>query len=988
MGEKIIPTRRNAVLKFLHDIKEYVLVLATLLAIILYFNHYVLEIAKEIEPNIQWVIYFTLLIVIISLYFFSLKPVLQKRKELNLRPKGNPDTQYFTTSPRTEDSYNFFQSGYDKYLKWLINNKTPLLYLTGPSGSGKTSLINAYLTPQLEHVSGSSIKVYTLRSHHDPLQELYTLFTGKENQNFQIEAATVFALINKERQRFFKSEKTLIVFDQFEEFFLLRNEPDIPLSESKANDEKENLKKFFHLFIAKPPTDIYILLSYRDDFQQHVDEFELPSRIENVNFKQTRLLTLHESATFLKNCPGLKIPKEQLNRIIWEATSIDSPLAIRPIVLNLLGIILQNMISQKDLPKKEGNLIRQYINDCLGKELKQERTTVLKEMLTDFNTAKPRTINELIKKSDLTITQLDNQMLSLQRHGIVRCLDSYEVLQGQRKWQISHDFVASQLEKVIHQRNVSLWSRLKKWISPVLMFVVIIISVMYYGNLGDWKTRQSIKRLNRSEFVWNEQTRTLTSSNPVLNDSLLQILLPDIIKLKPDSLVIICNEFDSTKQISDLKGVNKVKTLWKLVLENNSKIKNLDDLKYLPQLNKLALYRFSKLENLDGIKDLHNLKYIVLSGCPRVKSIEGLSMLDSIKVLSVYDCDEIEDISPLRNLKKMEILNLQFGHRLRNIDALGELKGLKYLSLTACDSLTSIDGIKNSLSIKSLDLNQCQLLENIDPLQNLISLERLDLTNCDQIKNLDPLRKLKSLKEIAFNGCHKLKNIDGLTDLRNLANTKELNLTECRRLKNLNGLINCSEMVELKLNFCDDLANISGISNMRKLTSVDFLNCISLTDISVLKDLKSLNDLSFAQCDNLENIEVISQLPNLKRLDLRSCEKIRTLEPIYSLKSLEYLNLANSISMKNLQFLKIIPSLTKLDISYNKQLIELSGIDKFQNLIEIDLNNCKNLEKIDDLYKLRKLKKIDLTGDTKITKEQYEDLKRNLPETYIIYQKP
>jgi Leucine-rich repeat (LRR) protein len=742
-------------IEILHKTKEYILVFAMIIAALKYLSSYIDEITHGLKyANLA--IYAIVAVIIFSLYFFTIRPLIIKRHELKMKPTGEPDEHYFTTSPRTDDKYHFFSAGYESYLEWLLHPKVPVLYLTGPSGSGKSSLINAYLVPELEKEKSAKTNIYPLRSYHQPLQVLYDAFAIDKKPGITITDETVLIEIEKAAGMLSPGEKILIVLDQFEEFFLLRKNPaQLPVPGEEAEKypgSLQELKQFFHRFLSSPPQNVYILLSYRDDFQQLIDQLELPARVEHVNFEQVKLLSFEQAAKFLKSCPGLVIPEKRLNSILHEAASIDTPIALRPIVLNLLGIILKRMVGQSALSKKEGNLIRQYIIGCLGKELQEERATVLKAMLTDFNTARPRTLEELSNTSNLSVTHLDNQMLSMQRNGLVRCLDWEEPQQQKRKWQIAHDFVAVQLEKVVFGISKTIWQKARPWVAPVLTSVLIIFSSFLITGKEDAKKKKAIVNIEHAGLYWIESSKTISSTERNLTDTLFQSLLNEFVILQPDSLYILFN-VDSNKQISSLHGLDKIRSLRKIFVQNSKKIENLDGLRELEALTSLELKDCNNLENIDGLKGLPALTILDISYCSNLQTVNGLKGLKTLTTLHVTNCDGLKNVDGLRELTALTTLYLSSCNDIKNVDGLKGLPVLRKLDLSFCHSLKNADGLKGLNALQALDLSYCGNLQTIAGLKGLSALKELNLSHCPKISKaqIDELiRALPQLKKGKF----------------------------------------------------------------------------------------------------------------------------------------------------------------------------------------------------------------------------------------------
>ena len=763
--------KENVFLEFLHSVKEYFLVIAMVIASLKYLSHYIEEISEGVY-YLKWLLYIIIALIIYSLYFFTVRPTLIKRKELNLRPNGEPDKNYFTTSPRIEDKYNFFASGYEQYLEWLIQPKAPILYLTGSSGSGKSSLINAYLAPQLQRQIQKQTNVYLLRSYHEPLQVLFnalTLDTIKTVANEE----TVLDEIHKTSNLLSANEQILIVLDQFEEFFLLRNNHENLIKDKEETKGINELKNFFHLFIKKPPKNVYILLSYRDDFQQLIDQLELPARNEHINFEQVKLLTFEQASKFIKSCPGLEIPDKRLDSILKEASSIDTPIALRPIVLNLLGIIIQQMVGQKLLPKNEGNLIRQYIFNCLGKELQRERAAVFKAMLTDFKTAIPRTIKELSTVSKLSVSQLDNQMLSMQHYGLVRCIDTEETAQGERKWQIAHDFIAIQLEKVIYGIENIFWRKIRTWLAPIMISILIIFTLSYYVNKGEREKKKAISGIEKVGLTWIEQSRSIVGKDIyILTDSMFHAVQVDFQVLQPDtlniefwpSLFILSNE--KYKRFTNLQGLRKVKSLKKINISLNDRINNIDDLRDLQLLVSLDLSSSDSLKTVDAIANLKNLTYLNLSYCSSLENVDAIKGLTKLSCLDLIQCSGLKNPDILKGLINLTDLYINSNSNINSTEPLKELTKLNKLIISDCENLVNVETLSSLACLEKLYLESCSNLKNINSIKYLKSLRILTLRNCSSIENIEVLKELKNLEEIDLSGCDKVSTKQ-ITDLKN-----------------------------------------------------------------------------------------------------------------------------------------------------------------------------------------------------------------------------
>ena len=153
---------------------------------------------------------------------------------------------------------------------------TRLLVLFAPSGSGKSSLINAGVRPKLEERGFATV---TVRLDCAPdlaikrrLREKFPEVFGSLSDDTDLVAGLRTAYAPKDGQ---PAPKPLVLFlDQFEEFFIVwRDKPEV---------RRAFIKQVAQIkFDTRLP--VYLVLSLRDDYFVHLNEFreEIPSIFHN-----------------------------------------------------------------------------------------------------------------------------------------------------------------------------------------------------------------------------------------------------------------------------------------------------------------------------------------------------------------------------------------------------------------------------------------------------------------------------------------------------------------------------------------------------------------------------------------------------------------------------------------------------------------------------------------------------------------------------------
>ena len=421
-------------------------------------------------------------------------PELRRWREQSMRPTGKGEEGYFITAPRTDDSYGFFRTGYELFLEWARNPQSPLLFLTGSSGSGKSSLLDAYMRPKLaEPSSDSCTQLLIIRSYHDPLAELkreMLRFWAQKPPDY--DTLTPLEAIRRAARQL-KPDRLLIAFDQFEEFFILR----IARTRTKRSPFRScrepnwrHYEKFFRGFCADPPKGIAVLLSYRDDYHRFLAPLNLPAREDRKNWMTVDSLDFAAAARFLSSCPGLQVPKTRMDRVLREAARQEGTrVLMRPIVANLLGLILSRMSGHPTLWRRSDDLLRGYIREELGQESREERASILKSLLTDFHTARPRPAAEIAREVRLDLAIVNGHLERFGHAGLLRSVSHDEPNPGQRIWQVAHDFLATLIERVLDGVHRTLWRRVRHWVFPATLLLAATFSVFAWQD-SDRRARE------------------------------------------------------------------------------------------------------------------------------------------------------------------------------------------------------------------------------------------------------------------------------------------------------------------------------------------------------------------------------------------------------------------------------------------------------------------------------------------------------------------
>ncbi|KAF8018998.1 hypothetical protein BT93_H3774 [Corymbia citriodora subsp. variegata] len=159
-------------------------------------------------------------------------------------------------------------------------------------------------------------------------------------------------------------------------------------------------------------------------------------------------------------------------------------------------------------------------------------------------------------------------------------------------------------------------------------------------------------------------------------------------------------------KLPDLTGLNN---LWRLWIENCPKL-----VEVRGQLESLESLRLEGCESLERLPDPLSFKHIEelwIGGCWKLEEIQGLEVSENLNVLSVRDLPLLEKLPNLTNAKELRVLDL--GRCPRLVEIRGRLKSLERLCIRGCGCLRQFSDPSSFKKLRSLEIDECEELEGI-----------------------------------------------------------------------------------------------------------------------------------------------------------------------------------------------------------------------------------------------------------------------------------
>ena len=662
----------------------------------------------------------------------------RRRKRLSVST-GELKSGYFRLAPRQQgDDFTRADKKHEEILAWLRQAPPQVLFLTGQSGSGKSSLLDAWVIPKLTQ---NGTEVIKLRAYQTPLEALSSRLCEpgvfwKTPPESTLDVRTLL----ERAIRQIKPRRLLVVFDQFEEFVMLH-----------AQSQQSKVEKFLEGFSANPIENVLFLFVLRSDYIGLMESLRIPRLRQDANWREVPPFTESAARDFLRGS-GLKFSDELLRDVLHEAAEIEqSHGLIRPITLNVCGLVLGRFATGLPRGFRPGLMIRGFLQDAVGTpELRELTPKILPQLISQNLTKRTRSVTQLAQHTQLDAPVVRGWLRTLGQpeRGIVRPLD-----QEQEFWEISHDFLVPLLDSVVGRWSVSIFRRTRP------LFPWLAASVLGLALIGMRIPSDPYRTLAESGWEFSAPS-------------------PGQVHLRFTGIPPFRNSVGALKrlgctvhlEINDLTGIEALGALDNSVELDfvGTELKDLAPLRGLKSLSSLSI-RGTGVSDLSPLRDLKRLTKLELSET-NVTDLTPLHELMGLNLLTLRET-KIADLSPLRDLKNLATLDLSFVSGVTDLGPLGSLENLSHLELVAVKA-TDLSALRNLKRLSELDLRGTAV-SDLDPLHNLKELKKLKMSHTT-VNNLRPLRELPRLEELDLDGTN-VTDVGPLGDVKSLT---ALNLSE------------------------------------------------------------------------------------------------------------------------------------------------------------------------------------------------------------------
>jgi hypothetical protein len=803
------------------DLKELVLLLGAMAALpVAYYAFQEKVKLPEPWPAIICGVFF-----LIFVLMFLLPAIQDQMRFQYLRNAGIRghlvDPKYFRLTPfETNEAKSFHRadSAADDICRWIEASSQPILYLSGQSGVGKSSLINAAIVP---YMTATKWVVASLRPYDSPSEEIAgaLLRPSVVWRNPPTAPLASRHVIEQAAERVRRDGKRLLlVIDQFEEGLIL-----------SGGEIKAAFLALLCDLTARPVLGIKVLLSLRAEYLNDLPELGLPPPAygPGQNTFEVRPFTRAAAQAFIQKS-GLELAPGLLDKVLEEASEIeDMPDRVRPIVLNMFGLVVASFMGSLPKEVRAGALLSGYVERSMKSRATQGfAPDVLRPLLTDAGTKRTLTTEQIAEQAGVTPLVARGCLIPLTNDGLVRYLQGTP-----EKWEVAHDFVARLLQPLLRSWRKSVWQHSRRFLIPVPLGVLLLATVgltVFYPTLHDEYILVKLRTVGlvpgpskegQAVFVYNgtpiSVTAELWKAASRLNDLNQRVV----------GLII------SQSLMSGLQGMPALPDLASLDLSFNQEITSLQGMPALPALASLNL-KSCRITSLQGMPALPALASLNLSSNRRITSLQGMPALPALVSLNLSGTG-ITSLQGMPALPALVSLDLS-GTGITSLQGMPALPALAWLNLTGT-GITSLQGMPALPALASLDLSSNRIT-SLQGMPALPALASLNLSFNQEITSLQGMPALPALASLYLSFNQKITSLQGMPALPALAS---LDLHFNQKITSLQGMPALPALASLNL-------SSTGITSLQGMPALPLLTTIDLAD-SAITDLRDFPNHSRIQ---------------------------------------------------------------------------------------------------------------------------------------------
>lgn len=802
--------------------------------------------------------------------------------------------------------------------RWIKESSSSVLYLSGQSGVGKSSLLGASVLPEL---SRSGWKVIPVRPHDDPLGAIKRAVLeadqeGQTNPDTSSALDVIDRSVDLARQQ---DQHVLIAVDQFEEALILLQE----------EVSREPLIKLFQELVSNPRRSLTILLSLRSEYLSDLESLSLPPPTLGRNCLEVRPFSHADAQDFLERS-RIDVGASLMKEIFAEVSEIeDMPDRVRPVVLNMIGLVLASF--RGALPKgvRPGRLLSGYVHRAISAtDVRLHAANLLRPLVTNVGTKRSLPLASIASEAQVTPAVARGCLLRLADSGLVRAID-----QTSERWEIAHDFVARLVQPIVQHWTRSFWEVARKWVAPgalSLWIIVVLAGAFLYPN---WQDEQIRKELDAAGIVPAPSSKggelAFQYNGQDVDEATFRQAIGLLLKLRGTVAKL---DIGSAKQLSSLKGI------------------------FLPStLSSLALG--GPLANMEGFPNLPSLKSLTVRGY-NFKSLAGLPNLPNLERLDLQytNLEDLVSLPPCASLHHLSVKSV--GQKL-SLVGMPILPSLETLELDG--NVLNFRGMPTFSTLRKLKVKD-NSLTSLSDLPRLPALTRLQL-QANRLPNLAHMPVLPALKTLVLGDSFNFSldsdpNVEISLEGMPILPALQILRIENSKLLNLKGMVPLPALKLLRLEGLSDFESLSSLpvlASLERLELVDLPKFKSFAGMEVQPALKklTLGSMSFiSKTNGLETLSGMPRLPVLETLELGDLPRLTTLADMPIFPAIEELSI-NSLPLTNFAGMPSLPTLARLTIlnsSVNTRRGQPDGVPKIKSLVDLPpLPNLKVITLGDDL---------------------------------------